>query len=241
VSIGAGVIWQPRKDVWIGLSYQSQPGFGEMSMEGTLTNKFGTAPASTSDVRIEQSLPDVFRLGARFRPTPEVELRVFGDYVRWSTFERQCIVETDGNCALTETGAAAPEAAGIAGVLPRDWHDAFGVRAGASYWFTPALEAFVGGGYDSNAVPDKTLEPSFIDMDKVSASLGARIGLMNGRMALLATFNHIFYFERTVDARPRDGDGDPISPYEPPSRVPDGAGTYTHAVTALNMGVEFSF
>ena len=50
LAFAAGLVWQPTSKLWIGVSYQSQPGVGEMSLEGTVVNRFGlTAPSTTQE------------------------------------------------------------------------------------------------------------------------------------------------------------------------------------------------
>ena len=99
-SLGVGIIGEiePEK-VWIGFSYQSQPGFGETALKGTLTNNLSGSLEPAADVKLLQSLPDVYRLGVRARPVKEVELRLFGDVTNWSVFDRQCIIpSTQDDC-----------------------------------------------------------------------------------------------------------------------------------------------
>lgn len=231
-SLGAGVIWEPTDKVWLGASYQSQPGFGKTRMSGVMRNQFGAGQPSIEDIELEQALPDVLRVGGRFRPAKNVELRAFGELVRWSHLDKQCILSPDGVCSTTATGATAPDGDGILAVLPRSWEDAFGFRAGGSYHATETVEAFAGIGYDQNAIPDETLEPTFIDADKLSFSLGGRFGLLQRALALTVTLTHVYYFEREVGAQPD---------LELPSRIPDARGTYTHGVTFLNLAAEYAF
>ncbi len=232
-SVGAGAIWEAKPGLFLGVSYQSQPGFGGTEMSGTMTNRLPPAATTENDFVFEHALPDVIRAGARWKVTPKLEARLFGEYARWSTYERQCLRNPDGKCAFNADGSI-DTAAGGANVIanfPRDWQDAFGVRAGASWWQSDALELFAGLGYDSNAVPDETLDPAFVDMDKLSAALGARYQL--GRYAVQATYTQFIYLERTTGTRAVD----PMFP----SRGPDSAGTYGQSVGALNLGVEAAF
>jgi long-chain fatty acid transport protein len=235
LALGAGVIWEPADDVFIGLSYQSQPGFGDMTLEGTLTNKLGTAPTTTQAVEVEQAMPDVIRLAARFRPAKKVEVRVQGEYARWSVFEHQCILDaTDAtrNCAFLETGELAPGAAGVVGNIPRDWRDGVAVRAGASYYLSPEVELVAGLGFDGNAVPAKTMESSLPDMNNLDLSLGGyfRVG---DKLMIAATAMMFTYFETTI--APEDS-----VMLNPPSRVPSGAGTYNQSIFALLVGVQLA-
>lgn len=239
-SIGVGVIARPVSSLTIGLSYQGQPNFGEQRLKGTLTNALrGGAPEKT-DIEISQSLPDVFRLGLRYRPNPDApkwELRLHAELARWSLFDKQCIVNAgaaDKSCAIKEDGSAQNPA--ILVNLPRNWKDAGGVRVGGSYWVRPAIELYASAGYDSNAVPDRTLEPSLMDMDKLIFSLGTRIDLWNKRVGILATYSQVVYIDRTVP-RGKDGAGQPLN-FMSPSRNPDMSGTYKQSIGLLSLALD---
>lgn len=240
IAFGAGVIWQPADDLWIGASYQSQPGLGEQRLSGELTNKFGSGTTDTSNVLLVQELPDVIRAGVRYRMSP-LELRLQGDYTRWRVFENQCLVADmpDSNCALTPDGAITADASGVIVNVRRDYDDTFGVRAGASYDVSQQLEVGGSVAYDSNAVPDSTIDASLMDMDKIIANAGVGYQVLD-RVRLNANLLHVIYFEREVAARPRDSMGTPIG-FEPPSAAPDGAGTYQQSVTVLALGLDYAF
>jgi long-chain fatty acid transport protein len=241
--ISAGVVYQPTARSWLGLSYQSQPGFGKTTLTGTMESKLGpVAEATPSDIVLEQELPDLVRLGARYRPRPTIELRAAGEYVRWSVLERQCVLSRatpDRACKVLPTGAPAPDGKGILLVIERDWHDAFGARVGGSYWLRPHIELLAGLGYDGSAAPDRTLEPSFADMNMITASLGARLQVTR-RVAADATYTQAFCLERTTQARPRDTvSGRLVGPVAP-SKSPDGAGTYRQQLGFLSLSLLLS-
>jgi long-subunit fatty acid transport protein len=67
---------------------------------------------------LTHDLPDVIRLGGRYA-VPDMELRLFGDYTRWSVLERH-VVRTDNDRYLLDQD--------------RSWKDTFGVRAGVNKW-----------------------------------------------------------------------------------------------------------
>ena len=239
LSASIGVNWEAMPGLWIAASYQSQPGFGNSTQSGTLTNKFGSGSTDPTDIRFEQELPDIARLGVRYMPSTQVELRLSGDYQRWSVFEHQCLLDADrddANCALNENGEAMPDAQGIIVNIPREWEDTFGVRAGASYWFTPELEVNGGVNFDSSAVPDRTIDASLLDQNKIIGIAGVRWAAMPDSLILALTVNNAFYFQRKVDPR-EDGDIGTLSP----STVPDGAGRYKQNVLFLNLGAEYRF
>lgn len=244
LALGAGVTWWPTDTLLFGASYQSQPGFGEMSLTGTLTNKFaGNNDPDVSKVEVRQRLPDVVRAGLSYRPTSRIEVRASAEYVRWSVFERQCLIdvtEPNRRCGFTENGAVADDKFGIQANLERDFQDAVGGRLGVSYWPMSSLELLAGGGWDGNAVPDETLDAALMDMEKGFVNLGARLSLWQERMIVSLTLSQWIYADRTLSPRPRDAQGQAIT-LEAPSRVPDGAGTYTQSIQLLDVGVEYFF
>ncbi len=233
-SFAVGAMYQAIHDtLWIGASYQARPNVsGGMRLAGTLRNSFAGSLAD-DDIDVEQDLPDIYRLGLRYRAREDLELRLFGDFTRWSSLERHCIVQRDEPCELNADGSA-PEGSSVIQNLPRDWNDTFGVRAGASYWFAPHLEGFAGLGFDSNAVPDETLEPTFMDADKVTATAGARLELVQN-VHLAGSYMHVFYL-------PRDNTGEStLARVERPSRSPDAGGEYRQWLGAVNINVDVAF
>lgn len=240
LSVGAGILWEATDSLRVGLSYQSTPGFGERALEGELTNKFGSGEVTVTETELLFTLPDTFRAGVTFRPISMLEVRLSGDYTRWSKFERHCLLDRsvpDRKCALNDDGSVDTNAggAGVVVVIPRDWKDTYGVRAGASFWASDALEVFGGVGFDSNAVPDETLDAGVMDMNKVVSSVGARYGLRGGAMSLAASFTNVTYASRDVSAR-AEGEAPMI-----PSRNPDGAGSYSQSVNLLTVGMLYAF
>jgi long-chain fatty acid transport protein len=242
-SLGVGLAYQPRPNMVFGISYQSQPGFGDMTLEGTLTTKFGTAPVSESDVEVVQQYPDIIRAGGKFRPADNVELRLWGSFERWSVFKSQCILnvnQPNRRCELNDDGTPVAGDTGITNNIPRDWKNAFAVRASGSYWLNPAVELQLGVGFDGNAVPDSTMEASLPDWNDVTGTVGTVLDLMGGDLQLNASLLGVFSLSRTIDPRPRM-DGEPVAPYQPPTRIPDGAGEYSALVLVLQLGVGYRF
>lgn len=235
ISVGAGVVWHPTDDVWVGASWQSSPGFGENRLEGTFQQVLVTGPVEDKkDASVYQTMPDVYRLGGRYRPNSTSEIRLFGDFVRWSLFEEQRVISgEDTEC--TDTGKLA--------CIPRNWENAYGVRAGYSYWLNPGVELFVGAGFDANAVPDDTLDPSLYDTDKVTGSLGGRFELLDDALAIAAAYTQVVYFEREIDPRAKDANGRTVLPSSVAKThsSPDAAGKYEQAVGVFNLNVEYTF
>jgi len=239
IAASAGVNWEAMPGLWIAASYQSQPGFGNSTQSGELTNKFGTGDTNTTKIRIDQDLPDIVRVGARYRARPDLELRLAGDFQRWSVFKGQCIlnaeVDEDAKCSLRDDGSSRDDTDIILNI-PRQWKDTFGIRGGASYWLNPDLELQGGVLFDTAAVPDKTMEASLPDHDKLYVRAGVRWAVMPDQLLLTLAANNVFYFKRTIEPR-EQGEIGTVSP----STVPDGAGEYTSNVVFFNLGAEYRF
>lgn len=229
-SLGVGLIYEPIDKMYIGLSYQSQPGFGENTLSGKATTILAQGASDVKDAEAVQAMPDVIRAGWRWRQADN-EYRVFADYARWSVFKDQCIRTKGANdCGLTN--------------VPRNWEDAFGVRAGYSRFFSQDfVEAYIGAGFDQNAIPDETLEPALFDSDKVSIALGAKLRMLDDAFRVAATWTQVIYFDRETDAWKRRPDGTLETrgtPFEK-AQNPNSAGKYSQGIGVFNLNVEYAF
>lgn len=229
---GIGVMVKPTPCSRIGLSYQSQPGFGEMTLEGTLTNKFGTGPELASDIEVRQALPDVVRVAGEWHAFSKAALHVAVDYQRWSHYKNTCIMSAGatGQCEVAADGSTTEQ--GILVNVPRNWIDTYTVRAGGRYFASDKLEVNGGVTYDTSAISydtdkDDSIDPSLFDMNKIIAQAG--VAFATGKLDLTFTAGHVLYLERTVQPR----GADPLAP----SRNPDMAGTYKSGVTYGILGV----
>jgi len=207
-----------------------------------LTNKFGSSAASPTPVALLQSLPDVARLGARVQVSSRTELHVSGEFVHWSVFQRQCavtIATASAGCQLGTNGQQLPGSGSVPFNLERDWRNTVAVRAGGSYRLRENLALQLGAGYDMHAAPDSTMDAGLGDQDTVSFAAGARYQ-WSPSLLIAATFSQYVFLDRTVAARSRNAMGQPTT-LDLPSRVPDGAGTYSQQISSLNLSAQYSF
>lgn len=226
--VGAMVEALPKK-LWIGASYQARPNVaGGMKLKGTLRN-YLVGSLTDQPVELHQDLPDIVRLGVRFAPSDKLELRLFGDWTRWSSLDRQCIADEGSPCDVADDGATS-----ALQNQPRDWNDAFGVRAGVSFWAIPEVEIFGGVGFDSNAVPDETLEPALMDFNDLSVAAGGKFHI--GRhLALALSYTHFIYFARDNAGKSQ------LDEFQPNSKGPDAGGEYTQWIGVINANAEVAF
>jgi long-chain fatty acid transport protein len=238
-SFGLGAMFEAVENtLWLGLSYQAQPGLGEIVLHGDLTAEQSVAmpgEALRRKVDVHQALPDVYRLGLRVRPADSVELRFAGDLTRWSVLQTQCVGIADQPCTVTPDGGAGPNS-GVVLNSRRFWRDTVGVRAGGSYWVLPSLEMFLGIGYESAAAPDTTLDPLLADANNLALAFGGRLQFADTWFAALS-YTHLQFFTR--DNTGKSTLADPR--LEPTTRRPDGGGEYEQWVGIVNLNVLKTF
>jgi long-chain fatty acid transport protein len=230
LSIGFGVIAQLDSHTKIGLSYQSQPLGGEQKMDGTITNKFGSAAETAQQVELRQRLPDSVRAGVEWQGS-KYAVRGGADWTHWSVYQDQCLIDSTlpSSCQFLPSGAFDPSASGSAPLLeiPRNWGDSWGLQGGGSYWPSHDLELSANLRLDTNAVPDSTLEPALMDANKLIGMLGARY--TRGKIVLDLTIADVAYAKRTTEPRSVDP--------EAPSRNPDMAGIFEQNVAFALVGI----
>ncbi len=255
VNVGAtfGLYWAPQKTgskaldnrLKLGVSYTSQPGFGQTRMNGELTQVLGSGvPGGIQKIDFLQTYPDIIRVGGAYKlPGDKWELKADFDFVRWSVFDRQCVVLEGKQCNIdaatggpagTTDAEKAENRRNIVLNLKRDWKNAIGVRAGPSYFVSPELELFGSLGFSTSAVPKSTIDANTIDSFRIYAAAGLRYE-MSKRLALSGSYNHIFFM-------PVDNTG--LSVYaknNQPSRSPSADGKYTSTIGMLNANATISF
>lgn len=236
-SLGAGVLVRPYGDdsLRVGLSYQSRPNLGgHQRLSGTLSNNFGGI-VSVTDVDLEQDLPDVIRWGVSFRNRPQTwEVRLFGDYTRWGVLGYQCVLKKGKDCTF-DLGAntSSPD---IVQNQYRDWHDTASVRFGASYFASPSVEYFAGGGYASSAIPATTLEPALMDFPSISVSAGARWRLLQS-LYVMPSYTQVFYLSRDTTGLSEHA----TYGAQTGTVSPDSGGKYSQDIGVLSVSAEFVF
>jgi len=242
-AVGAMLEAIPRR-LWLGASYQAQPGLGEQVLKGSFTLSTGAAPAYVPSaplvqrVDFHESLPDVIRAGIRLAVTPGFELRAYGDYTRWSKMTSQCInTQASNSCLVHADGSGV--GGGVVANLVRNWKDTFSAHLGTSVFVSPDVEIFGGAGYETGAEPDATVEPGTMDGNNISASLGGRFNIAN-YFFLAASYTQLQFLDRTVTNSQLATlpNGNPVSQ---PTYQQDGNGQYTQWVGVFDINMEKQF
>ena len=245
-NIGAalGVYWEPSDRVRLGLSYTSQPGFGETKMTGTLTTQIAGTEPGKADVDFLQTYPDIIRLGGSIAATRKVEVRTDLEFVRWSVFKRQCVVPKGEKCDVNDDGRDNSSGKVVLNV-PRRWHNTIGFRAGPVFQLNDRLQLHGSAGIATPAVPTATIDASTIDSVQLLGAIGAHYAV-NEHIALGASYNHIHYF--TVDTAGANDQNIKAHPASTPdganynvSRSPSADGRYKSEIGFVNVNIAYTF
>jgi long-chain fatty acid transport protein len=236
-SLGVGVMVEPVKGrLWIGASYQSQPGFGPQTLNGTLqlSTPYANPPVTqTRNVAFTQALPDIVRLGVRWRARGDLELRLLGDFTRWSVMRTQCLSDQGQPCAVLADGSTAPGASVLVN-LRRMWNDTYHAHLGASFWLKPEIELFAGTGVENAAVPDATLEPSVMDAFTIEGAVGTRIFIAHW-IHLAVSYTHLQLLNRDNTGKSE------LYNAAQPTRQQDAGGQYNQFVGIIDLSLEKTF
>jgi long-chain fatty acid transport protein len=242
-SFAAGLMLDLLPDqLWIGASYQAQPGLGQQALKGQFSVTSPTAGTlSNVGVNFLESLPDVWRAGVRWRPKhAPVEFRVFGDRTDWSKFTSQCIVLLNQPCDIGPQGNDLTKGGPVQAYLRRDWMNTYGGRLGVSWWVSPPVELLFGAGYETGASPDATLAPDAPDGNNVQGTFGARFTLTES-LFLTASYTQIQYFTRNNEGKSTlaaDAQGNAVLF---PSAEEDAGGIYKAWIGVLTGNLEALF
>jgi len=197
----AGVIYEVTPAVRIGASGQlpfriDAP--AKVTVKLPDAAEFDGAYQQGTSARVRFNLPAVARLGVEVRPL--AGLRVELAYVRefWSAHSTIQVVPQD----LQLYGVAGfPSPFGVSPItIPRSFHDTSSVRLGGEYAVPESpLTLRAGLAYEESAVPTAYLTPLTVDLDKVTAALGAGYAV-GEHWRLDALYAHVFGIDKTVPA-----------------------------------------
>jgi long-chain fatty acid transport protein len=190
--------------------------------------------APVQNVSFVQALPAIYRGGLRVRPVDAFELRLFGDYTLWSAMRSQCVVIQGFACRVYPDGSDATGGGAVLANFRRDWKDTYGARAGVSVWPSSSVELFAGGGYETGATPDSTLETTFTDGNNVSGALGGRFALTDA-IHLAVSYTHIYFFDRNNTGLSTRADAQGTTLQN------DGGGVYRQWIGILDTNVDVQF
>ena len=231
VGAAAGIYWEATKDgaLRLGASYTSQPNFGTMRLKGT----FSLDPASPGNnaADLVQGYPDIIRWGAAWRVRPDTEVRLDGNWQRWSQFKYECIVNPGTSCDANSQGVSISDNVKLD--LPRDFKDSFKVRLGVAYWVAPETELFASAAWESPPTNKSHEDPLIFDSTRLEGTLGVRHAFTRH---LYASLSYTYYY-----LLPLTVNDSAYYNYQPPSRSPSANGSYSSELYIFDGAVSYRF
>jgi long-subunit fatty acid transport protein len=235
VGAAAGIYWEATKDgaLRLGASYTSQPGFGAMRLHGTF-QLYPAAPGASTAADLVQGYPDIIRFGGAWRVRPDTEIRLDGDWQRWSQFKDQCITSPGGACPTDSSGAySGSNNTTVKLDLPRDWNDTVKLRLGIAYWVVPETELSASFAFESAPTAKSHIDPLLYDSTRLEPSVGVRHAFTKHFYASLS-YTYIYVAPLTVN--------DSAYPnYAPPSRSPSTNGSYSSQIYVFDGALSYRF
>jgi long-chain fatty acid transport protein len=235
----AGVYWEPMENhrLRLGLSYKSQPAFGQMRLSGNLYQTFASSaqPAASQSVDFLQTLPDIIRFGGAWRVADDVELRSDVQYERWSVLKQMCVVQSGADCNVDQNGADLGANSPILLAIPRHWRDTVRYRVGLGYWFEKETEIFGSTGFGTGAVPARYADPELFDSFNIFGTLGIR-HQFGDHIIGAASYNLLYFLP--YDVAPGTS---VLNNFVFPTKSPNEDGHYTSDVMFLNVNATYLF
>lgn len=255
MSIGLGAHWNSLDQRWaVGASWQTGPNIsGGQTLKGDLINQFGPGPRNSSRVAVRQHMPHIARLGLAYRfvqdpvdeesePVVKGEIRLGAEIQTWNQFKSQCIVQEDAldsqsiqDLCRTDANGVVEESGALVQNLVRDWKLSYGVKLSGSYYLNDRIELGAGIGYDASAMPDATVDPALMDMNKIAFDLGGNFQVVDW-LAIMVQFTEVMYLTRDTSGTAGASEG-----FSQKNTQPSPGGRYTQNIFITNVGLHFSF
>ncbi len=236
-----GAIWEAVPDVRVGAAF-SLPIYvrapATIRTRLPATPVFEVASQEGEDADVSFDLPWTLRAGVELRKVENLRVEVGFGLEHWSMHD-SITVEPQGIALKNIAGF--PETYYIPPVtLPRNFQDAYSVRAGGEYAFELggyALEGRAGLSYETSAVPPEYLSVLTLDAPKVTAAIGGSLHV--GKFRFDAVYAHVFASDVTVD--PKDARIAQVSPVRANSAAPYyvNGGDYSARADVLGVGLTY--
>ncbi|MCB2204250.1 outer membrane protein transport protein [bacterium] len=191
-SFNAGVLLRPTEDVSFGFTYRAET---QVDFEGTADFHPSAGLASMfpgGDVTTAIALPETWFAGVAWSPSENFDVEFDYQFIGWESYNELAIdFATD---ATTNPNVVQADVAS-----PKDYENSFIARLGAEYRL-PALGLALRCGYlyDSNPVPDKSLEPLLPDSDRHGLNIGVGVNLLP-YITLDVAYLHLFFMDRVTE------------------------------------------
>jgi len=142
--------------------------------ENALLRVIETPVAVDNDIKLEVSMPTVFRSGVLVRPKPTLEIEVDFIWEKWDSIDELIITDLDMTIEVLED-AIVPEEDILLNEpvpLPAGFQNAYSIRAGVESDVNDRLTLRLGGLYETSAIPTKKLSVNLVDGTKFGYGVG---------------------------------------------------------------------
>ncbi len=220
-----GIMVRPSKRLSIGGVYRTSM-TNKLNGEGQLM----TPAILDVDVKISQRWPQSAAFGIAYWLTDSLRVSGQVDWVGWSF--------------LNELNVTFPGQEGMNQTFILDFDDNYAVHAGAEFLANDALALRAGWTFDSQAVPDETIERQFLDSNKMLGAVGASYHVTDNWRIDTAIETSIPTGKRTV---PNNGDdlagwfNAPLGGVSPATRANPAPGEHSGTLTTLQLAVQYLY
>jgi len=178
---GLGILWENDK-IGIGLSVR---GPAKIKLSGTYDSK----QMGEHDIDMEFNLPTNILFGIGYKVTPNLTLGIDAEYSMWSALD--IFKTTIKGVTIPPLGTTDLEQEDTL-----DFENIFKLKAGGEYTLGNGLALRFGAAYDKYSIPDKSLDPVNIDVDKYVVFSG--LGYTVNKVQLNLSFLYAMGQEREV-------------------------------------------
>jgi long-chain fatty acid transport protein len=180
---------KPTDNLKFGFSYRSRVDLRFDNADAKFGGTFSTSTVK-ADVR-PLPLPPVINVGLFWQIIPTWGAEFVYEYTRWSEFK-------NFTANFSPTPIFLPLGAPIAGFqLPQDWKNTSTLRLGSYYALNKNWELRGGMTVEQTPIPNKTLNPSIPDADKLT--LNAGVGYKWEKFSVDLGYMAVFYKTRRVN------------------------------------------
>ncbi len=156
-AVGVGALLRPTENVRVALNWRS-PMRITTKGDGPVTSSGVT---DTYDIEHRQNWPQQVQLGLGVQMSPQFKLSTQIDWSEWS--------QTDTIEVIFPNGELPNQ------IYPEYWRDNWSVRVGGELAVSQAFMLRAGAFYDSEAVPDLSLERQYSDAHKIGVAVGTGV------------------------------------------------------------------
>jgi long-chain fatty acid transport protein len=155
--LGVGALFRPTDNVRVGVTWRSPL---RITTRGSGSIVAGTTPQQY-DITHDQDWPQQASLGVGWQVAPRWKLATQLDWAEWSQID---------TIEVNFPAHDLPDQ-----VFPEYWKDNWTARLGGEFAASPRWQVRAGGYFDTQAVPDATLERQYADAPKFGVSVGTSV------------------------------------------------------------------